>query len=121
MPAVADIVKVEAPASASFGETVTVYVSVKNISSSDKNITVTGAYDSALVDWLFDYLQASPGKTIIMPGKFTMPNKSVRVTVWSWWWDGTKWVKDDSSYRDISLVILTPQFANFGLGDYSKV
>jgi len=117
----ADIIKVDAPTSASAGDQVSVDVSVKNISSSDQYIAVTGAFDSTSIPFQFDYLLVSPQETVIFHGWFTMPSKSVRVTVWSWYWDGSKWVQDDQMTRDIALVTLTPQVSEFKIADFYKV
>lgn len=121
MPAAADIVKIDAPASAQAGETVIVDVSVKNISGTDKYIAVTGQLDSTGLSWQFDYLLVSPGQTVVMRGWFTMPNNAVRVNLWSWWWDGSNWVVDDMASVNIALGAVTPQFQGFGIADYSKV
>lgn len=118
---IADIVKISAPSSAPAGETVIVDVSVKNIGTTDYYIAVTGVYDSTLLSWQFDYLLVSPGQTIIMRGNFTMPSKNVRITVWSWSWDGSKWVQDDTGYVDIALTVLTPEFSDFAVADYSAI
>jgi len=50
-----------------------------------------------------------------------MPSNNVRVTVWSWYWDGSKWVQDDQMTRDIALVTLTPQVSEFIIADFNKV
>jgi hypothetical protein len=121
MPIVADIVKIDAPASAPAGETVIVDVSVKNISGSDKYLAVTAVYDSTNIPFQFDYLLVSPQQTVIFRGWFAMPSKSVRVTAWSWYWDGSTWVYDDTAYVDIALGAVTPQFRGFGIQDYSKI
>jgi subtilase family serine protease len=115
------ITGISAPARAQAGDQVIVDVSVKNISGSDQYIAVTAVYDSNNISFQFDYLLVSPGQTVIMRGNFTMPNKSVRVTAWSWWWDGSKWVYDDTGYVDIALGAVTPQFRGFGIMDYSKI
>jgi len=120
MPAVADIVKIDAPASAPAGETVIVDVSVKNISGSDKYLAVTAVYDSTDIPFQFDYLLVSPGQTVIFRGWFTMPSKNVRVTAWSWYWDGSKWVHDDTMTRDITVAVLEPEFSGFTISDYNK-
>jgi len=125
MALVAQIVKVEAPSSANIGNTVIVDVSVKNISQSDQYIAMTGAFDSSSLSWQFDYLLVSPGQTVIMRGWFTMPSKKVRVTVWSWYWDGSQWqVKDkgdDTASVDIALAELAPAFSDFKITNYIKV
>lgn len=118
---VAQITNVSAPASALPGDQPIVDVSVKNISSTDKYIAVTGQLDSTGLSWQFDYLLVSPGQTVVMRGWFTMPNNAVRVNLWSWWWDGSKWVVDDMRTINIALGAVTPQFRGFGIADYSKV
>ena len=121
----AQIVKVEAPSSANTGNTVIVDVSVKNISQSDQYIAVTGAFDSNLLSWQFEYLLVSPGQTVIMRGWFTMPSKKVKVTVWSWYWDGSQWQLkdkgDDTASVDIALAELVAAFSEFKITDYIKV
>jgi len=117
----ADIIKVDAPSSAAAGDQVIVDVSVKNISGSDQYIAVTGAFDSTSIPFQFDYLLVSPQQTVIFRGWFTMPTKNIRVTVWGWYWDGSKWVYDDQMTKDISLAALTPQISEFKIADFYKV
>ena len=117
----ADIIKIDAPSSVAAGEQVVVDVSVKNVSVSDQYIAVTAVYDSTSFPFQFDYLLVSPGQTVIFSGLFTMPSKNVRVTVWSFYWDGSDWIQDDQMTKDIALVTLTPQVSEFQILDFSKV
>ncbi len=117
----ADIIKIDAPSSAPAGEQVIVDVSVKNISGDDQYIAVTAVYDSTSFPFQFDYLLVSPGQTVIFRGWFTMPPTNVRVTAWSWSWDGSKWVQDDQMTKDITMAVLTPQVSEFQILDFSKV
>ena len=117
----ADIIKVDAPSSAAAGDQVIVDVSVKNISGSDQYIAVTGAFDSTSIPFQFDYLLVSPQETVVFRGWFTMPSSNVRVTVWSWYWDGSTWVYDDQMTKDIALAALTPQISEFKIADFYKV
>ena len=117
----ADIVKIDAPSSVSEGEQVIVDVSVKNISGSDQYLAVTGVFDSTSFTFQFDYLLVSPQQTVIFRGWFAMPSKSVRVTAWSWYWDGSKWVQEDQMTKDIALAALTPQVSEFQIADFYKV
>ena len=117
----ADIIKIDAPSNASEGEQVIVDVSLKNISGSDQYLAVTGVYDSTSIPFQFDYLLVSPQQTVIFRGWFNMPSKSVRVTMWSWYWDGNKWVQEDQMTKDIALVTLTPQVSEFKIADFNKV
>jgi len=117
----ADITSIAAPSSSPAGEQVVVDVSVKNISASDQYIAVTAVYDSTSFPFQFDYLLVSPGQTVVFRGGFTMPSNSVRVTAWSWYWDGSKWVQDDQMTKDITLAVSTPQVSEFQILDFSKV
>ena len=117
----ADIIRIDAPSSSPAGDQVTVDVSVKNISGSDQYVAVTGAFDSTTISFQFDYLLLSPGQTVIFRGVFTMPSMNVRVTAWSWFWDGSTWVYDDQMTKDITLAVSTPQISEFQISDFSKV
>ena len=117
----ADIIEIDAPSSASAGEQVIVDVSVKNLGGSDQYLAVTGVFDSTSIPFQFDYLLLSPQQTVIFRGSFTMPSNNVRVTAWSWYWDGSKWVQDDQMTKDIALVTLTPQVSEFIIADFNKV
>ena len=64
----ADIVSVSVPTSAQAGQNVTIDVDVKNVSSVDQYISVTGVYDSNWIPFQFDYLLVSPGQTVLMRG-----------------------------------------------------
>jgi len=125
MSAIADIVGISAPSSAPAGQQVIVDVSVKNISGVDQYIAVTGAYDATSPTWQFDYLLVAPGQTVVFRGWFTMPSKNVRVTVWSWYWDGSTWVYDDTAYVDIALTTVPtqPEFkaGSFAISQYDRV
>src|SRR3972149_5762151 len=116
-----DIASIAAPASVSAGEQVTVDVSVKNISASDQYIAVTALYNSASFPFQFDYLLVSPGQTVVFRGSFAMPPENVRITAWSWSWDGSNWINDDQITIDIALAVLTPQVSEFQILDFSKV
>ncbi len=117
----ADIIKIDAPSSVAAGEQVVVDVSVKNVSVSDQYIAVTAVYDSTSFPFQFDYLLVSPGQTVIFRGLFAMPSKNVRVTVWSFYWDGSNWVQDDQMTKDIAVIVSTPQVSEFQILDFSKV
>jgi hypothetical protein len=117
----ADIIAIAAPSSSPAGEQVIVDVSVKNISGSDQYIAVTAVYNSTSFPFQFDYLLVSPGQTVIFRGVFTMPSENVRVTAWSWSWDGSQWVQDDQMTKDIALAVSTPQVSEFQIFDFSKV
>ena len=117
----ADIIAIAAPSTSSAGEQVVVDVSVKNISGSDQYIAITAVYNSTSFPFQFDYLLVSPGQTVVFRGVFTMPSENVRVTAWSWSWDGSSWVQDDQMTKDIALAVSTPQVSEFQILDFSKV
>ena len=117
----ADIIAIASPSSAPAGEQVVVDVTVTNISGSDQYIAVTALYNSASFPFQFDYLLLSPGQTVTFRGWFSMPSENVRVTAWSWSWDGSNWINDDQITKDIALAVLTPQVSEFQILDFSKV
>ena len=124
MAVVAQIVNVTAPASAPAGSTVIVDVHVKNLGYAPGGynyIAVTGAFDSSSPAWQFDYLQLAPQETAVFRGWFTMPSQNVKLTVWSFYWDGTQWVHDDTASVDIALTGLAPAFSDFLITDYMAV
>jgi len=116
----ADIIKIEAPTSAIEGATVIVDVSVKNIASSDQYLAVTAVFDSTSFPFQFDYLLVSPGQTVTFRGWFTMPSKNVRVTAWSWYWDGSDWVQDDQVTKDIAVAAAVAEFSNAAITKYER-
>jgi hypothetical protein len=113
MTVAADIVKIDAPSSAPAGQQVIVDVSVMNITGAidgignDVYIAVTAVFDSTSIPFQFDYLLVAPFQTVVMRGWFTMPSKNVRVTAWSWYWDGSTWALDDTGYVDIAMAAPT--------------
>ena len=121
MSIAADITKIEAPASTQSGEQVIVDVSIKNISTSDKYLSVTGVFDSTNIPFQFDYLLVSPGQTVIFRGWLTMPSKNIKMTALGWYWTGTEWILDDTMTKNISLsVVVTPEFSSFGITEYVR-
>ena len=116
----ADITKIDATSTASEGDVVTVDVSVKNISVTDQYLTVTAKFDSTVIPFQFDYLLLSPGQTVIFRGSFTMPSKSVTITAWSWYWDGSDWVQDDHYEKQISLSQITSEFGSIEIVRYER-
>ena len=94
MALVAKIVEVVGPASASAGETVLVDVKVKNLGLAPGGynyIVINGVleYDSTQLPFESDYRYVAPQETIVFRVSFTMPSRSVKMTVWSWYWTGT--------------------------------
>lgn len=120
MPVIADIVAVIAPSVAAPGENVIVDVRVANRSLDYEYVAVTGAVDATALSWQFDNLRLAPGETVTFRGWFTMPSRDVTITAWAWYWDGVKWVLDDTMTASIRLAVAEPKFGAFNLQDYSK-
>ena len=117
----ADITKIDAPSSVLVGEQVIVDVSLKNTGDSDEYLSVTGVFDSTSIPFQFDYLLVAPGQTVVFRGWFIMPSKSVKITAYSYYWDGSSWIQDDRMTKDISAVVLTPQISEFQIADFNRV
>ena len=117
----ADIIKIDAPSSVPAGEQVIVDVSLKNIGDSDEYLSVTGVFDSTSIPFQFDYLLVAPAQTVIFRGWFIMPSKSLRITAYSYYWDGSSWIQDDRMTKDIAAVVLTPQISEFKIADFNRV
>jgi hypothetical protein len=117
----ADITKIDAPSSVQAGEQVIVDVSLKNTGDSDRYLSVTAVFDSTSIPFQFDYLLVAPSQTVVFRGWFVMPSKSVKVTAYSRYWDGSSWIQDDRTTKDIDVVVLTPQISDFKIADFNKV
>jgi len=114
------IVGILAPSEAPSGQVVNIEARVQNIGNFGFYIAVTAQQDGVDIAMTPDYAGVDPGAIQSFYGSFTMPNKSVRVSVWSFFWDGTSWIQDDYAYVDIALKALVPSFRGFGISDYSK-
>ncbi len=100
-----DIISITAPASAKYGDTVSVTVKVKNIFSLPLNIAVTGRYDGVDIAFSPVYATVGAGATYSFTKSFTMPNKSIKLDVWSSYWvDYVGWYQDDYEYVNIALA-----------------
>jgi len=117
----AAIIAIVSPPRASVGEQVIVDVTVMNSSGSDQYIAVTALYNSTVFPFQPDYLLVSAGQTVTFRGLFVMPAADVRVTAWSWSWDGSQWINEDQITQDTALAVLTPQVSDFRILDFSKV
>ncbi|GAI95130.1 unnamed protein product, partial [marine sediment metagenome] len=94
---------------AAAGDLVTVEVKVKNLHTGYNYISVTGQFDDTALSFSPEYEYVIPWGECSFTGFFNMPNKDVRVHIWSWYWDGSQWqivgVGDDYSYADIALAV----------------
>ena len=119
-----DIVNIIARASAKYGDKVDVTVKIKNLASYTIYIAATGHYNGVDIAFIPDYAAVGAGETYSFTKSFTMPNKSIRLHVWSWFWIGTDWYQDDYEYVDIALsapAVPEPEFSGFAVSDYSTV
>ena len=114
------IASIIAPSEAASGDLVSIEAQVKNIGAYGFYIAVTAQQDGVDISMSPDYAGVDPGAIQSFYGSFSMPNKSVRVSVWSFFWTGTEWYQDDYAYVDIALKALVPSFRGFGISDYSK-
>ncbi len=99
-----DIVEIVAPSSARSGELVNIVAKVKNLYNDAIYISTSGKYDNIIFNLYPEYAAVGAGATYSFSGSFPMPNKGVRVYVWSYYWDGTEWRQDDEGYVDIALA-----------------
>lgn len=102
----ADIIAIEAPASASPGESVRAVVNVKNISTGWLYMMVNGyvAYGTTQLYYETNYGYGGPQGVMPFIINFTMPSSAVLFHAWSWYWDGAKWVQGDYAYVNIALA-----------------
>ena len=117
-----DIVSIIAPSSAKYGDVVSITVKVKNLYTVAIYIAVTGRYNGVDIAFSPDYATVGAGATYTFTGSFTMPNKSIKLEAWSFYWTGTEWYQDDYEYVNIALAAApTPEFQSFGIAEYNKV
>ena len=114
----ADIVVVYAPDMASPGDTVPVSVNVQNIYTATIWIAVTAVVDGVDINFTPANELVDPGWIQLFSGSFTMPNKNVTLTIWSWYFDGMDFIHDDTEIKTVSLP--TPQITEFGIPSYIK-
>ena len=105
-----DIVSIIAPAQAAYGDLVTIEARVKNLYSTYIYISTSGKFDNSIFYLYPEYYSVGAGATYPFSGSFTMPNKKVRVYVWSYYWTGTEWYLDDERYIDIALAAPPEEF-----------
>lgn len=98
------IVDIVAPSSARAGELVNVEAKVRNLYDGAIYISTSGKYDNIIFTLYPEYAAVGAGATYSFSGSFIMPNKGVRVYVWSYYWNGEQWRLDDEAYVDIALA-----------------
>lgn len=113
------ILIIAAPSEAAAGETVEVTVIVKNIDVVNHVVACVALYDSERFIDLAAIIYS--GETHAFIGSFTMPNKAVTISVWSYYPYYSEWIADDSATVNIALKTVEPEFAGFGITDYQTV
>ena len=105
-----EIFEIIAPSSAVSGERVEVEASVEN--THDERITVAcaGKFDNIEIKPTTESLVLEPWAYYPFRFFFTMPSKSIRVHIWSYYWTGTDWYQDDYRYIDISLAAVPVEY-----------
>jgi len=114
-----DIVEVIAPDKAIVGDTVQVIVRVKNLYTEAIYIAVTGRYNETNLSFSPPNAAVSAGQTYDFTTFFTMPQKDIRVHLWSWYW-AREWYQDDYTYKDI-IAEAVPVFKELKIEDYVTV
>lgn len=117
----ADIIAVYGPANAAYGDQVSISVVVMNLASYPIYIGVGGHYDTTGMNYSPEYAAVDAGGSYVFTASFSMPNKSITLDVWSWYWTGAEWVVDDHEAISIPLRTLAPEFRRFGVTQYNKV
>ena len=113
-------VAIVAPAEALAGQVVEIQARVQNLAGYDIYISPSAKFDNTLLYLNPDYAIVGAGQVYSFSGSFTMPNKVVRIYVWSYYWDGEEWRWDDEAYVDIALKEMVPEFKGFALTEYNK-
>ena len=107
-----DIISITAPVEAAYGDLVDVEVRVRN--TYDLRyfyLAVNGRYNGVDISFSPESIYASPGGTYTFTTSFTMPNKDVRIDIWSWyWWEG-EWYDDDYGYVNVALTVVPEVYA----------
>ena len=125
----ADIVEIVAPAQAPAGSRVDITVKVKNTYSSPIGIKVVGVPEYAglppgiYIDFPVESANVNPGETFSFYGSFTMPDKTVTVHAYSYWYgaDGS-WYFDDEMTKLVGVSAAPqPSISDFRIADYIKV
>ena len=115
-----DIVAIYGPAEAAYGDQVSIQAVAKNLYTTAIYISVSGRRDGVDFGFSPDYANVDAGRTYTFTYSFSMPNKDIRLDVWTYYWTGTEWVVDDHEYVVIKLkAVPAPEFAGFKITEYT--
>lgn len=98
-------IQIEAPSSATAGETVPVTIKIKNIWTDYLHVYAVGVWDTVerFIDW--DDYWIPPGEIHSFPGSFIMPARDVTIHAYSYYEYGDGYVYlDDEAETDVSLA-----------------
>ncbi len=99
-----EIVKVEAPSEASYGDTVSINIYVRNKWTYRIFTIVTGSCDGLELSSTSHYID--PGMQRVFGLSFTMPNKSVDLWIWAWYWTEAGWsTSPDDEYGPVKIAL----------------
>jgi len=99
-----DIVDIVAPDSAAQGERVDVTVKVKNIDTTFYHwVACVAIYDGS-AHFIDAEAFLAPGETHSFSGRFTMPNKAITITAYSYYSYYGEWIPDDEASKDVVLA-----------------
>jgi len=127
MATYAQITEIVAPAQAYPGSRVDITVKVKNLYTSIISLMVGGALEYGVSPWPdVIYPQSGAdiegGATYSFNGYFYMPDKSVTIHAYSYWYGGDGyWHFDEEKTRGVSLAALTPLVSEFKITDFARV
>ena len=106
-----DIVAIAAPSEAAYGDLVSIEARVRNLAGFAIYISTSGKFDNTIFNLAPEFATVGLGETYSFSGSFSMPNRDVRVYVWSYYWTGEAWQLDDEGYIDIALAVPPEVFA----------
>ena len=127
MATYAQIVEIVAPAQASSGSRVDITVKVKNLYASVISLMVGGALEYGVSPWPgITYPQSGAdvagGSTYTFNGYFYMPDKSVTIHAYSYWYGGDGyWHFDDEMTKVVNLAeVVASQFGSIEIVSYER-
>lgn len=99
-----EIQEIVAPDSAAQGERVDVTVKVKNIDPTFYHwVACVAIYDGS-AHFIDEEAFLAPGATYSFSGRFTMPNKAVTITAYSYYSYYGEWIPDDEASKNVALA-----------------
>ncbi len=101
-----DLIKIEHPPKASYGDTVEIQVYAKNQHSEAIYLRVR-TFVNGVIPVPTGYCVAQPGVTYIFTGYFTMPNEDAEIKAESGYWAESGWHYDDYQTRTVCLETVT--------------